>query len=120
MEQQRDNDRGIKLEIQGNAMASGSPMGSSQDSDSGSGSPLDRSRRRYYANDRRRVPGFLGPCHGLCHGRQDQVQVSRSITIVCVTYYANDGFWDRHHLRLQVIHGNGIRVHDRVCGERSG
>ena len=61
-------------------------------------------RGKYYANDRRRVPGFLGPCYG----RQDPVQVSRSITIVRVTCYANDGCCDRPGDVL----GNGIRVHD--------
>ena len=31
------------------------------------------------------------------------LEVSSSITIVRVTYYANDGSGDRHHLRSQVM-----------------
>ena len=114
---QRDNDRDIKLGIQGNAIASEMH-----------GHQCAQVRIQIQVQVRhlivrvvpgqRRVPGLLGPCHGLCHGRQDQVQVSRSITIVRVTYYANDSFWDKHHLRSQVMFGvmeSGFMTPCLVC-----
>ena len=111
----------MKLGIEGNEMASGMH-----------GHQCAQIRIRIQAQARNLIvrvggttrttdDGFQDSWDHVTDGRQDQVQVlevSRSITIVRVTYYENDGFWDRHHLRSQVmfrVTKSGFMTGSLVC-----
>ena len=88
-------------------------MGSSQDSGSGSGSPLDRSRRRDYANDRCRVQDSWD------HVTDRRIRF-RFLEVSGSNYRPRNPLRERWFLGQASpaiagdVQGNEIRVHDTI------